>query len=164
MRWLVTGAKGQLGTELLRLLETAEGDSVVGVARAELDVTDSVAVDALIASVRPDVVINAAAYTAVDAAETDALSAYAGNATAPANLAAALSRHGGSLVHVSTDYVFAGDASNPYEVDDEPDPRSVYGRTKLAGELAVRELMPERSYVVRTAWVYGPTGGNFVKT
>jgi dTDP-4-dehydrorhamnose reductase len=163
MRWLVTGAKGQLGTELVRLLE-AVGDDVIGVGRSELDVTDSVAVDTLIASTRPDVVINAAAYTAVDAAESDELAAYAGNATAPANLAAALSRHGGALVHVSTDYVFAGDASAPYEVDDEPNPRSVYGRTKLAGELAVRELLPDHSYVVRTAWVYGPTGGNFVKT
>jgi len=86
------------------------------------------------------------------------------NATGPAVLAAAIARNGGRLVHVSTDYVFAGEGTRPYEVDDAPDPRSAYGRTKLAGERAVRELLPDASYVVRTAWVYGGTGANFVKT
>ncbi len=108
--------------------------------------------------------INAAAYTAVDAAEADEAAAYLSNATAPALLAAAVARHGGRLIHVSTDYVFAGDATTPYEVDAPTAPKSAYGRTKLAGELAVRELLPDRGYVVRTAWVYGATGANFVKT
>jgi dTDP-4-dehydrorhamnose reductase len=109
-------------------------------------------------------VVNAAAYTAVDAAETDEDTAHRVNAAGPAVLATALARHGGRLIHVSTDYVFAGDARRPYEVDDETGPKSAYGRTKLAGEQAVRELMPDASFVVRTAWVYGATGGNFVKT
>src|SRR5262249_59363299 len=112
----------------------------------------------------PDVVVNAAAYTAVDAAEADEDAAYRVNATGPAVVAAALGGSSTRLIHVSTDYVFAGDASRPYEVDDPTGPKSAYGRTKLAGEIAVRELLPEASYVVRTAWVYGATGGNFVKT
>jgi dTDP-4-dehydrorhamnose reductase len=109
-------------------------------------------------------VVNAAAYTAVDQAETDEDKAFAVNAAGPALLAAAAARTGARLLQVSTDYVFAGDADRPYAEQDEPDPRSAYGRTKLAGELAVRELAPEHGYVVRTAWVYGATGSNFVKT
>jgi dTDP-4-dehydrorhamnose reductase len=167
LRWLVTGARGQLGSDLLRVLaEDAPArprDAVTGLGRAELDVTDADAVEKVVADLRPDVVVNAAAYTAVDAAETDEQGALAGNATAPENLARACAAHGALLVHVSTDYVFAGDATAPYEVDAPVGPRSVYGRTKLAGERAVREHCP-RSYVVRTAWVYGESGGNFVRT
>jgi dTDP-4-dehydrorhamnose reductase len=111
-------------------------------------------------------VLNAAAYTAVDAAETDEETAYAVNASAPALLATACAKVGAQLVHVSTDYVFPGDrvGGPPYDVDDETGPRSAYGRTKLAGELAVREVLPDASWVVRTAWVYGATGKNIVKT
>jgi dTDP-4-dehydrorhamnose reductase len=112
----------------------------------------------------PDVVVNAAAYTAVDAAEADEDAAYRANATGPAVLAAALGGTKTRLIHVSTDYVFAGDADRPYDVDDPTGPKSAYGRTKLAGELAVRELLPDAACVVRTAWVYGAVGGNFVKT
>jgi len=164
MRLLVTGAGGQLGADLLRV---AGGHDVVGPTRAELDVTDPAAVERAVKEVRPDAVLNAAAYTAVDAAETDEATAAAVNAEAPATLARICALYGAGLVHVSTDYVFAGNASNagrPYQVDAPVGPRSAYGRTKLAGERAVRELLPERSWVVRTAWVYGASGGNFVRT
>jgi dTDP-4-dehydrorhamnose reductase len=162
-RWLVTGSRGQLGTDLQEVLA---GDDVVVLAVdvEDLDITDASAVDAAVKDFVPDVLVNAAAYTAVDPAEENEDLAYRINATGPAHLAAAMRATGGRLVHVSTDYVFAGDATVPYQVTDEPDPRSAYGRTKLAGELAVRELHPDDSYVVRTAWVYGATGNNFVKT
>ena len=164
-RWLVTGSYGQLGTDLQEVLRADSAAEVRAVDVDVLDITDSAAVNAVVADFRPDVLVNAAAFTAVDAAEEQEELAYRVNATGPAVLATALAKSGsGRLVHVSTDYVFAGDASRPYEVDDEPTPRSAYGRTKLAGERAVRELLPEASYVVRTAWVYGATGANFVKT
>jgi dTDP-4-dehydrorhamnose reductase len=161
VRLLVTGAGGQLGADLVQV---ARGHQVVGLTRSELDVTDPAAVEKAVLEVRPDVVLNAAAYTAVDAAETDEPAAAAVNAQAPAHLARACALHGAGLVQVSTDYVFAGDAGTPYEVDAPTGPTSAYGRTKLAGEQAVRELLPDRSWIVRTAWVYGATGGNFVKT
>ena len=165
-RWLVVGAGGQLGTDLLAVLRAQQAD-VVGLTRAELDVTDAAAVSAAVADACPTVVVNAAAYTAVDAAETDEEAAYAVNAVAPGHLAATLlanrAAQGATLVHVSTDYVFAGDACTPYLEDAPTGPRSAYGRTKLAGEKAVLERLPE-AYVVRTAWVYGAIGANFVKT
>jgi dTDP-4-dehydrorhamnose reductase len=166
MRWLITGARGQLGTDLQQVLAAAgvAESEVRAVGSAELDITDGRAIDNTIGSFRPDVLVNAAAYTAVDAAETDAERAYAVNASGPALLAAAAARHDTRMIQVSTDYVFDGQSSRPYEVDDPTGPQSVYGRTKLAGELAVRELAPEYGYVVRTAWVYGATGNNFVKT
>ncbi|MDP9118006.1 MAG: dTDP-4-dehydrorhamnose reductase [Actinomycetota bacterium] len=163
-RWLITGSYGQLGTDLQAVLAGSPQDQVRAVDVDVLDITDSGAVGAMIAQFAPDVVLNAAAYTAVDAAETHEELAYRVNATGPAVLAAAVGNHGGRLIHVSTDYVFPGDGERPYEVDDETGPKSAYGRTKLAGELAVRELLPDTSHVVRTAWVYGATGANFVKT
>ena len=161
--WLITGAAGQLGHHLVRRL-TAAGARVTAVPRAELDITNGEDVDAAISRLRPDVVVNAAAYTAVDAAETDEATATAVNATGPGNLATALARHGGRLLHVSTDYVFDGTAHEPYEVDATPAPRTAYGRTKLAGELAVGAALPDRAFVVRTAWVHGGPGSNFVDT
>ena len=163
-RYLVTGAAGQLGADLLRVLAATTGAEAVGMSRAELDVADPAAVEKAVVDVRPDVVVNAAAYTAVDAAEQDEETAAAVNAGGPANLARVCALHGGSIVHVSTDYVFAGDATSPYGTDAPTGPRSAYGRTKLAGERALTDLLPERSWVVRTAWVYGETGGNFVRT
>ncbi|HEY7049478.1 MAG TPA: dTDP-4-dehydrorhamnose reductase [Jatrophihabitantaceae bacterium] len=160
-RWLVTGAGGQLGSDLVAALRD---DEVRAVARAGLDIADSMSVARLVDEFAPDVVVNAAAYTAVDAAEADEDAAYRANATGPAVLAAALGGTKTRLIHVSTDYVFAGDADRPYDVDDPTGPKSAYGRTKLAGELAVRELLPDAACVVRTAWVYGAVGGNFVKT
>jgi len=164
MRWLITGSYGQLGTDLQGVLAATPEDVVRAVDLDVLDITDAAAVERAIAEFAPDVLVNAAAFTAVDAAEENEALAFRVNATGPAVLAAAIARNGGRLVHVSTDYVFAGEGTRPYEVDDAPDPRSAYGRTKLAGERAVRELLPDASYVVRTAWVYGGTGANFVKT
>jgi dTDP-4-dehydrorhamnose reductase len=159
-RWLVTGAGGQLGTHLIEVLDGAD---VIALTRAQLDITDAAAVEAAIRDARPDVVINAAAYTAVDAAEQAVDAAFAVNERGPALLAAALARHGGRLVHVSTDYVFAGDATEPYEPDDPTGPRTAYGRSKLAGEHAVLRALPA-AHIVRTAWVYGGPGPNFVDT
>lgn len=163
-RFLVTGAGGQLGADLLHVLAGTAGAEVVGLTRAELDVADQAAVEKAVVDARPDVVLNAAAYTAVDAAETDEATALAINGEGPANLARVCALHGGRLVHVSTDYVFAGDATAPYPALAPTGPASAYGRTKLAGERAVLELLPERSWVVRTAWVYGAGGRNFVRT
>jgi dTDP-4-dehydrorhamnose reductase len=157
---MVTGAGGQLGHDLLRCLQ---GEPVAGLTRADLDLTDTDAIVRALDVFDPEVVVNAAAYTAVDAAESDEASARAGNTTAAANLARACADRGVRLVHVSTDYVFAGDARTPYEVDSPTGPRSVYGRTKLEGERLVVAAAPD-AYVVRTAWVYGAAGANFVKT
>lgn len=162
-RWLVVGAGGQLGSDLLRVLADRPPGSVIGLARAELDVTDENAVQAAFSEFAPAVVINAAAYTAVDAAESDESGAIAGNVTAPQILAQAAVRSGARLVHVSTDYVFDGSATAPYDEAAPTAPRSVYGRTKRDGETAVLSEAPD-AYVVRTAWVYGQTGANFVKT
>jgi dTDP-4-dehydrorhamnose reductase len=156
-RWLVTGAHGQLGTHLLDLL----GDGAVGVSHSDLDITSAEAVDAAVRDVHPDVVVNAAAYTAVDAAETDEDTAYAVNATAVRQLATACASSGARLLHVSTDYVFDGTASRPYQPDDPTGPRTAYGRTKLAGE---RFALDHGGRVVRTAWVYGGPSANFVDT
>jgi len=170
-RWLITGAGGQLGSDLARVLrDRGVPDShVLAASSSQLDITSSRSIAAAFTDFDPTVVLNAAAYTAVDKAETDEERAFAVNASGPALLAAAANRTGARLVQVSTDYVFSGDvfsgdARKPYPVDAPTDPRSAYGRTKLAGELAVRELAPDLSYVVRTAWVYGAGGANFVKT
>lgn len=162
MRWLVTGAGGQLGSHLARVLEGS--DDVICLARRQLDITRSADVNEAVDALRPDVVLNAAAYTAVDAAENDEPAALAINRDGPANLATALATRSGRLIHVSTDYVFRGDAHHPYEPDDPTGPRTAYGRTKLAGERAVRQVLPDRSVIVRTAWVYGGPGPNFVDT
>lgn len=156
---LVTGARGQLGTQLTR--RTVEGLDIRGVTSRELDITDA---DAVRDAVQPSmVVLNCAAYTAVDAAETDEAAATAGNATGPTILARACAAVGARLVHVSTDYVFDGTASEPYEVDAPTGPRTAYGRTKLAGERAVLAADPS-AVVVRTAWVYTGAGSDFVAT
>ncbi len=138
------------------------GDSVTAVSHAELDITDRSGVDDAVRG--HDVVVNTAAYTDVDGAEQDTEAATAVNATGPAVLAAACARHGARMVHMSTDYVFDGLASSPYRHDDPTGPRSAYGRTKLAGERAVRETLPSLGTVVRTAWLYGAHGKNFVTT
>lgn len=166
---LVPGGRGQLGQDLVA---AAPADGLVhGPSSAELDLTDAECVADAVASfaasardggLKP-VVVNAAAYTAVDAAETDEERASLVNAVGPELLALACAAENVPLVHVSTDYVFAGDGTRPYEPEDRTGPRSAYGRTKLAGERRVLSSW-RRSWVVRTAWVYGAGGPNFVKT
>lgn len=170
-RWLITGATGQLGTALQVQLGARDGDDVRAVGRADCDLADEAAVRGLLREADDDtVVLNAAAYTAVDAAETDEVTAHAVNALAPGWLAEEAAQRGARLIHVSTDYVFSGDAPlgvdgtpRGYDVDDPTGPISAYGRTKLAGEQAVLAAMPTAA-VVRTAWVYAATGTNFVRT
>ncbi len=162
-RWLVTGAAGMLGRDLTALL-AARNEEFTALARADLDLTDADAVNAAVAAVKPDVVVNCAAWTAVDAAEEHEAAALAVNGHGPANLATACAGAGALLVHPSTDYVFDGRASAPYAEDAPTAPAGAYGRTKLAGERAVRSALPNASYVVRTAWLYGAHGKNFVKT
>ncbi len=162
-RWLVTGAAGMLGRDLTDLLQ-ARGEDFTPLARDDLDITDQAAVFAAVGAVKPDVVVNCAAWTAVDAAEEHEEEALAVNGRGAANLAAACAEAGVLLVHPSTDYVFDGHASAPYAEDAPTAPAGAYGRTKLAGERAVRAVLPGASYVVRTAWLYGAHGKNFVKT
>lgn len=163
-RWLVVGANGMLGHDLLQVIAEA-GHDVVGMDLPEVDITSPESVADALGSVRPDVVVNAAAFTAVDAAEEHEDVALRVNGEGPRVLAEAVAeRQDTRLVHVSTDYVFAGDAGAPYAEDAPPAPRSAYGRTKLAGEIAVRSALPDRGFIVRTAWLYGVHGANFVKT
>ncbi|MET9430781.1 MULTISPECIES: dTDP-4-dehydrorhamnose reductase [unclassified Streptomyces] len=158
--WLVTGAAGILARDVLTCL----GDEAVGLTRRDLDVCDAHAVREAVAALRPSVVVNCAAWTAVDDAETREAEALSVNGTAVRSLAEACAAQGCRLLHVSTDYVFDGRASAPYTEDALPAPRTAYGRTKLAGERAVLELLPEDGYVIRTAWLYGAGGANFVRT
>jgi dTDP-4-dehydrorhamnose reductase len=162
---LITGGRGQLGADLVAAAAQAGITAVRAPGSAELDVTDPAAVRSAVRALAgaggSAVVVNAAAYTAVDAAERDPERAHAVNATGPAHLAAACAEHGARLVQVSTDYVFPGDAPAPYRADDPTGPRSVYGRSKLAGE---RAALAAGAHVVRTAWLYGARGANFVRT
>jgi dTDP-4-dehydrorhamnose reductase len=160
--WLVTGAKGQLGTDLLGVLADAGVTRVTALDLPELDITDAAAAEKAVAG--HDLVVNVAAWTAVDAAEAQEPAAFTVNAVGPANLARACAAHGARMLHVSTDYVFPGDAMSPYGENDLPAPKSAYGRTKVAGEWAVRAELPGRYWIVRTAWLYGAAGKNFVKT
>jgi dTDP-4-dehydrorhamnose reductase len=162
-RWLVVGSGGMLGRDLVAALE-GEGEEVLGRTHRELDITDEAAVRATLQDCRPDVVVNCAAWTAVDDAEAYENEALGVNGHGAAHLAAACAAGPVRLVHMSTDYVFAGDASRPYAEHDAVGPRTAYGRTKLAGEQAVLRLLPRSGYVVRTAWLYGAHGPNFVST
>jgi dTDP-4-dehydrorhamnose reductase len=159
---LVTGVTGQVGSSLagtvppeITLLTTSD---------KELDITDGNAVNAYVRTHKPEVIINAAAYTAVDRAESEPELARRVNEDGPRHLAVAAREVGARLIHISTDFVFDGAASLPYRPDARTNPLSVYGKTKLAGEQAVLELLPEGSVIVRTAWVYAAAGNNFVRT
>jgi len=170
MKILITGAKGQLGQDLMAIY----GDSphfisqgtvpdVRGIDVDTLDITDLEAVREEFNRFKPEIVINSAAYTDVDGCETNQETAYKVNAVGPANLAIAAQEVGAGLLHVSTDYVFDGSATKPYLETDPVNPQSIYGLTKLAGELAVQTLA-EKWFIARTAWLYGHGGNNFVKT
>jgi len=161
VRALVAGAGGQLGRALLAT--APEGVTATGLSRAELDIADEASIAAALDAHSPDVVVNAAAHTAVDKAEGDEASAYRVNRDGPALLARACDGRGVRLVHVSTDFVFDGTRGSPYRPSDPTSPLGVYGASKLAGEHAVRAALPE-ALIVRTAWVYAAQGANFVRT
>lgn len=162
MRALITGKNGQVGWELQRTVP--HGVEVHAFDSKELDITNARAVDDRVATVKPDVIINCAAYTAVDKAETERERAFAVNADGARNVARAAAQHGARLIHISTDFVFDGRKSTPYLPDDEPNPLSVYGASKLAGERFVQQETGVNALIIRTAWVYSAHGNNFVKT
>ncbi|MBN9355060.1 MAG: dTDP-4-dehydrorhamnose reductase [Herbaspirillum huttiense] len=161
MKILVTGKNGQLGSELVRAFRGVA--EVAAFDRQTLDLADIGQLRSLIRAQAPDVIINAAAYTAVDRAETEQAAAHAINAQAPAVMAEEASALGAALIHYSTDYVFDGRKAGPYLETDPTDPQSVYGKTKLAGEQAIAAAS-DKFWIWRTSWVYGVHGGNFLKT
>lgn len=161
MKALVTGAGGQLGRALIAA--APDGVDIIALDRAALDIGDAAAVAALVADHRPDVIVNAAAYTAVDKAEGETAEAARINSHGPAHLAAAARARGARLIHVSTDFVFDGTSSRAYRPEDQTAPLSVYGQTKLDGEIAALAENPD-TLIVRTAWVYAAGGRNFLET
>lgn len=174
MKILITGAKGQLGTQLSEILKTGKtelgdipesfiGAEVYGYSSKELDVSDLSAVRAAANRIKPDLIINSAAYTNVDGCETDRDRAFRVNTLGPRNLAMVAEEAGARLVHISTDYVFSGTGNVPFAEYDLTDPQSIYGKSKLAGEENVKTFC-SRHFIVRTSWLYGLYGGNFVKT
>ncbi|MEC0310673.1 dTDP-4-dehydrorhamnose reductase [Paenibacillus lautus] len=162
MKVLVTGANGQLGRDVIHVLADA-GHEVVGCGRAELDITSMEQCRQVISSHNPDVIIHCAAYTAVDAAESDTDGAYLVNATGTRNIAVSAEKMGTTVVYISTDYVFNGTSETAYVEYDDTDPQSVYGKSKLAGEQMIRDFC-SKWFIVRTSWVFGLHGNNFVKT
>ncbi|WP_219839164.1 dTDP-4-dehydrorhamnose reductase [Paenibacillus sp. R14(2021)] len=162
MKILVTGANGQLGQEIVRLTNKP-GIHIIGLGRDKLDITNAAQCREVFAINRPDVVIHTAAYTAVDEAESDPDEAFRINAEGTRNVALAAEETGAKFCYVSTDYVFDGTSTRPYKEDDSPNPQTVYGKSKLAGEREVQTLST-RHFIVRTSWVFGKYGGNFVKT
>jgi dTDP-4-dehydrorhamnose reductase len=159
---LVTGAAGQLGQALLATAPAAW--EVVGCGADALDITQPDRVEAVLDRERPALILHAAAYTRVDAAEADAERAHAINAAGAAHVAENARRLGARLIYVSTDFVFDGTQGRPYTPDDLPNPLNVYGRTKLAGERAVARILGDAALIVRTAWVYSASGHNFAQT
>jgi len=162
MKVLVTGRGGQLAWELEQTAPTSI-ELVCFDSRA-LDISEQGRVNEVIMALSPDIVINAAAYTAVDKAETDKKSAYAVNDLGSEYLAAACKKIGAKLIHISTDFVFDGCNTQPYQTDDKPNPINVYGASKLAGDIKVNNILGAEATIIRTAWVYSANGNNFVKT
>jgi dTDP-4-dehydrorhamnose reductase len=162
MKVLITGKGGQLAWELEQL--APETYDVISVGIDELDITNEKLVSDFIAEHKPDLVINAAAYTAVDQAEKDVDIAYAVNELGVKYVAQACKKIGARILHISTDFIFDGTFTSPYQTDAKPNPLNVYGASKLAGDIALNEMLPEASVIVRTAWVYSANGNNFVKS
>jgi dTDP-4-dehydrorhamnose reductase len=163
MKWLITGGSGQLGLAMQSEL-SSHGIDFVASNSNELDITKPVIVNQLVKFIKPAVIVNTAAWTDVDGAETNQSAAYSVNALGPQNLAIAASKIGARLVQVSTDYVFSGDSTKPWSENAAHNPQSVYGATKSEGEKFVQATLPTDSYVVRTAWLYSTAGKNFAKT
>ena len=163
MKILVTGSKGQVGSCLVKQLSELPEIEFMAVDHAQLDIIDRDAVNKLVSEFKPDAIINAAAHTAVDKAEQEVELSYAINRDGPKYLAQAAQAIGATILHISTDYVFAGDKDGEYVETDDVAPQGVYGQSKLAGELAVAAACP-RHIILRTAWVFCETGNNFVKT
>lgn len=163
MRLLIAGAQGQLARAMIELAPAAADVTAFAVGRPALDLTAPASVLSALADFKPDVIVNAAAYTAVDRAEQEPEAAMSLNAEGPARLAEAAARRGAVLIHISTDCVFDGAKSTPYVEEDPTAPLSAYGRSKLAGEEAVRAAA-ERHIILRTSWVFSPYGTNFVRT
>lgn len=162
MKVLVTGANGQLGADVVRLFSQKEYE-VFGLERSQLDITNDMMCNHVIDDIQPNVIIHCAAYTAVDNAETDQDNAYSVNAIGTRNIAIAAERVGAKVCYISTDYVFDGTSTIPYVEYDNTNPLTVYGKSKRAGEQLVQSLC-SRWFIVRTSWVYGVNGNNFVKT
>ena len=163
MNILITGCNGQLGNELQLLEKNYPNHQWLNTDVEELDITNQLAVNQFVAENKVDGIVNCAAYTAVDKAESDRQLATALNTEAPAYLAAAIEKRGGWLLHISTDYVFDGTNHTPYVETDTPCPDSVYGSTKLAGEMGVMKFC-RKTMIIRTGWLYSTFGNNFVKT
>ncbi|WP_342552991.1 dTDP-4-dehydrorhamnose reductase [Paenibacillus sp. FSL R7-0652] len=162
LRMLVTGAAGQLGYDVVKSLEAA-GHHVLGCDREQMNITDQQQCTDQIEAFQPDVIVHCAAFTAVDQAETDIDTAFAINAAGTRNITAAAEKLKAKLVYISTDYVFDGTGDTPYQEYDIPNPQSVYGKSKLAGEQLVQSLST-RWFIIRTSWVFGSHGSNFVRT
>jgi dTDP-4-dehydrorhamnose reductase len=163
MNWLITGGSGQLGIAVSEELDS-RGLAFTALGSKDLDITDSKLVRDFIAQNHPAVIVNCAAWTDVDGAESNEEAASKVNGQGAENLAVAAANIGARLIHVSTDYVFSGESQRPFEIDNQINPQSAYGRTKADGEKKVLTIYPENSYVVRTAWLYSAKGKNFAKT
>ena len=162
MKVLIIGKSGQLANELIA--ELPEGVEVLSLGRNDVDITSYNDLSARVQQFQPNVMINASAYTAVDKAESDSDAAYGINETAVAVMAKVAKENNCRFLHVSTDFVFDGESNQAYDVFSQTNPTSVYGTSKLAGELAIKSTYPENSAIVRTSWVYSTFGNNFVKT
>jgi len=162
MKVVITGKGGQLAWELEQIAPASI--EVISVGRNELDITNELLVSEFITRIKPDLVINAAAYTAVDNAETNVDAAYAVNDLGVKYLANVCKKINARILHISTDFVFDGSSTSPYQADSNPNPINVYGASKLAGEIVLLKKLPKASAIVRTSWVYSVNGNNFVKS
>lgn len=161
---LITGANGQLGTDLVHLVDSSSYE-VIAFTKQDLDITDYPVVEQTIQRIKPDWILHAAAYTNVEAAEDDGKEMnWIVNATGTENIAKAAEKTGAKMAYVSTDYVFDGTKTTEYEVTDQVNPLNEYGKAKLAGEQAVQNILSKDGYVIRTSWVFGVHGNNFVYT